>query len=182
MQRHVLIPGALLLGAFILGSSLASQTAQEPSLQQAESLKAFLQRYLGKPDPGFKQVSPTRYSSAFVDLNDDGTKEVIAYITGRDWCGTGGCTMLILIPEGGSYKAITRVPAVRLPVRMLATKSNAWHDISVVARINGTEPLYEAILSFDGKSYPNQCLRGVSSGKAQGRIVMRVTAKDEPLY
>jgi hypothetical protein len=68
----------------------------------------------------------------------------------------------------------------------LATKSNGWYDIGVVARKNGTEPLYEAILSFDGKSYPCSVSEGDESElfdeKAPRRIVMPATAKDEPLY
>jgi hypothetical protein len=116
-------------------------------------------------------------------LRDDGTKEVIVYLSSDGWCGTGGCTMLILAPEGTSYRVVTKVPAVRLPIRALDTKSNGWRDIGVVARKSGIEPLYEAILSFDGTSYPRSVSEaGESNGKAQGKIVMPATAKDKPLY
>ena len=93
--------------------------------KQAESLKSFLQSYLGKPYPPFERDGPTRYSSAFVDLKDDGTKEVIVYVSGRAWCGSGGCIMLILSPEGTSYKVVTRTTITRPPIRILNTKSNA---------------------------------------------------------
>ena len=41
-----------------------------------DRLTKFLQSYLGEPYPPFEKQGATRYSSAFVDLKDDGTKEV----------------------------------------------------------------------------------------------------------
>jgi hypothetical protein len=94
-----------------------------------------------------------------VDLQDDGTKEVIVYIGGRGWRGSGGCVMLILAPDGGSYRVVTKTTVTRLPIRVLTTKSNGWHDITVIARINGIEPLYETVLVFDGKKPIQRCHR-----------------------
>jgi len=147
-----------------------------------ERLTRFLQKYIGIPT---EETKTTRYSAAFVDLRDDQTKDVLIYLSSDGWCGTGGCTMLILAPEGTFYRVVTKIPAVRLPIRLLATKSNGWHDIGVVARRNGTEPLYEAILSSDGKSYPPSVSEagGAELEKIMpGRIVMPATAKDQPLY
>jgi hypothetical protein len=145
-----------------------------------DPLTLFLQNYVGTPD---EETKTTEYAVAFVDLKDDGTKEPIVYLSSDGWCGTGGCTLLILAPEGTSYRVVTRVPAVRLPIRVLDAKSNGWRDIGAVARKSGNEPLYEAVLSFDGKSYPISVpAAGKSNGKAQGKIVMPATAKAKPLY
>src|SRR5579859_3880939 len=114
----------------------------------------FLRNYLGEPYPPFEEQGPTRYSSAFVDLKDDGTKAVIVYVSGRGWCGTGGCVMLILAPEGASYRVVTKTTITRPPIRVLATKSNGWHDISVVVSGGGIS-VHEVELSFDGKTYPS---------------------------
>jgi hypothetical protein len=140
----------------------------------------FLQNYIGTPD---EETKKTEYAAVFVDLKDDGTNEAIVYLSSDGWCGTGGCTMLILAPEGKSYRVVTKVPAVRLPIRVLDAKSNGWRDIGIVARKSGVEPLYEAILSFDGKSYRiSVSAAGESNGKPQGKIVMPATAKAKPLY
>jgi hypothetical protein len=145
-----------------------------------DPLTLFLQNYVGTPD---EETKTTEYAVAFVDLKDDGTKEPIVYLSSDGWCGTGGCTLLILAPEGTSYRVVTRVPAVRLPIRVLDAKSKGWRDIGVVARKSGVEPLYEAILSFDGESYPISVSEaGESNGKVQGKIVMPATAKAKPLY
>ena len=104
-----------------------------------DPLTLFLQNYVGTRD---EETKKTEYAAVFVNLKDDGTKEVIVYLS--SWCGTGGCTMLILAPGGTSYRVVTKVPAVRLPIRVLDAKSNGWRDIGVVARKSGVEPLYEA--------------------------------------
>ena len=155
-----------------------AQLQHRPSATQDSSLKKFLQNYEGS---SADEVSETRYSAAFVDLRENGAQQVIVYLTGN-WCGTGGCTMLILAPEGTSYKVVTKTTVTRLPIRMLATKSNGWHDISVVARTNGVEPLYDSILSFDGKTYPGSPPARRLGGKVEGKIVIPVTADDIPLY
>ncbi len=171
-------------GALAFAPTVVAQTLKEP-LPQAESLKFFLQKYLGELDPSFEKEAATRYSSAFVDLKDDGTKEVIVYVSGRRWCGTGGCVMLILAPEGASYRVVTETTVTRLPICVLSTKSNGWHDIGVMARTSGVEPLYEAMLSFDGRTYPSNPTVPPArrlNGKVRGRTVITVTTKDQRLY
>jgi len=176
---------AALIGGLWSTTRCFSQTQKELTPNQAEFLKSFLQNYLGKPYAPFEREGATRYSSAFVDLKGDGTKEVIVYISGRAWCGSGGCVALILIPEGTSYGVVTETTVTRLPIRILNTKSNGWHDISVVVAGGGIQPGYEAILSFDGKTYPSNPTVAParrSSGEIQGKIVLPVTAEEQLLY
>lgn len=40
------------------------------------------------------------YAQASVDLNGDGTDEVLAYVMGPMVCGSGGCNLYVLAPEG----------------------------------------------------------------------------------
>ncbi len=49
-----------------------------------------------------------RFASALVDVMDDGTKEVIVYVRGRGRCGSGGCVMLILAPEGEPTESLQK--------------------------------------------------------------------------
>jgi hypothetical protein len=98
--------------------------------------KKFLQGYVGVPTDENKT---TRYSAAFVDLRGDGTQEIIVYLTSKAWCGTGGCTTLILAPEGPSYRVVTRITVTRPPIRILDAKSNGRHDIGVQVRGGGTQ-------------------------------------------
>lgn len=40
------------------------------------------------------------YAQASVDLNGDGTDEVLAYVMGPMVCGSGGCNLYVLAREG----------------------------------------------------------------------------------
>ena len=182
---HSMMIVALVVGSTFLVAGCLAQPQHQPSSSQDDPLKKFLQEYLGEPYPPFEQEGATRYSSVLVDLKDDGTKEVIVYVTGRMWCGSGGCPMLVLAPEGTSYRVVTRTTITRLPIRVLATKSNGWHDIGVVVAGGGIQLGYEAELSFDSKTYPSNPSMPPArrlNGRIRGKIVIPVTAKDKPLY
>jgi hypothetical protein len=168
-----------------LSATCLAQPQHQPSASRDNPLAKFLRKYLPEPYPAFEREGATRYSSVPVDLKDDGSKEVIVYISGRGWCGSGGCRMLILYPEGGSYRVVTETTITRLPIRVLATKSNGWHDISVVVAGGGIRPGYEAVLSFDGKTYPgNPSVPPARrlEGEVEGKTVMPSTAEGMPLY
>lgn len=177
------------IAAFVVGLAFAlccvAQTAHETIPKQADPLKTSLRKYLGEPEAAFEQDGPTRYSSVFADLKGDGSKQTIVYITGRGWCGSGGCVMLILDSDGASYKLVTQTTVTRLPVRILSSKSNSWHDLSVVVAGGGIQPGYEALLSFDGKTYPTNPTVPPArplKDKVEGRTVLSSATKDEPLY
>ena len=93
-----------------------------------ESLKSFLQTYL-KSSPPSEWDRTTRYVRAFFDLDGDGNPEAIVYVSGRGWCGTGGCVMLILRRNGSSFKVVARTTITRPPIRVLETTSRGWRDV-----------------------------------------------------
>lgn len=112
------------------------------------SLPDFILRYL-RLEPG----ETIRYVDATVDLNSDGKKEVLVYVVGRNWCGSGGCPLIILTPEASSYRVVTKTTVTRTPIRVLDGTSSGWRNLGVGVSGGGT-PGYEAELSFDGNSYP----------------------------
>jgi hypothetical protein len=180
MQRAFSL--AFLIVLFVI-SSIAFCLAQKPNRSnsdQENSLRIFLRDYL-KSSPDY---ATTRYVSTFVNLQDAKAKDAIVYFTDQDSCGSGGCTTLILAPSGTSYKVVTSITIGWPPIRVLASKSNGWHDIGVWVQGGGIQPGYEAILSFDGVSYPTN--PSVSPAKraasnTQGRIVIPVAAPGKPL-
>jgi len=148
---------------------LLTNTTQHPSASQA-AVRKFLQAYDSEGDPSPDRT--TYYFAAFVDLQDNGTQDVIVYFTdSRSWCGTGGCTTLVLIPVGESYRVVSKIVTTRPPIRVLDTKSHGWHDLAVRAQWDDV-PAYEAKLSFNGKSYPFS----TSSSRTQ-RLEERVSGK-----
>lgn len=113
-----------------------------------ESLRTFLKTQLKNPD------LTTRVTSASVDVGD-GAREILAYVSGNGWCGSGGCHLLILMKEGSSYKMIGRVTIVHPPIRLIDTKSHGLPIIGVLVAGGGITPGYESMLSFDGQRYPS---------------------------
>jgi hypothetical protein len=180
MLRKLFCVVILVTCCVFLAAACFAHPQYQPSSNQEDSLTTFLRDYVGNSEVG----KTTRYSSALVDLKDDGAREVIVYLTGDGWCGTGGCTTLVLEPEGPSYRVVTKITITRPPIRVLTSRSNGWHDISVVARINGIEPAHDAVLSFDGKSYPGNPTAPPSRKKtaAGGKIVVPYAGEGTPLF
>lgn len=150
-----------------------------------ESVRKVLQNYLGPRD----ENQTTGYADAYVDLNDDGKKEVIVYVVGRGWCGSGGCPTLVLAPEDSSYRLVTKISITRPPIRVLTRKTRGWHGLSVWVQGGGVQPGYEAELLFDGKTYPqNPSVPPAKrlAGKVAAQIVIPASVNNiknaKPLY
>lgn len=181
MRRHVL---SFLLIFWICASSCFSQLRPAQNHPgEKDRLKRFLQQYLR--DSQTPEDNTTRYTVAFVDLKDNGAKDVIVYITGQRWCGSGGCTTLVLAPVGSSYGVNSKIVVTRPPIRVLPTKSHGWHDIAVRVQGGGDVNAYEVKLTFDGKSYPISPShhRGRRlENEVLGREIIPVGAEGELLY
>ncbi len=150
-------------------------TGQSPEGSQTahQSIDVFLENYLGPPSS--TENTGKRYATALVDLRDDGKKEVIVYIMDNDWCGTGGCTTLILEPADSLYRIVTKMTVVQLPIRVLKSKTNGWHDLGVWVQRGGIQSGYESKLAFDGETYPgNPTLvePPIAKKKAPGKVVI----------
>ena len=116
-------------GVFLALSDCRAQSQHELNAGETDSLERFLRNYLKNEYVGNDLT--TRYSAALVKLTNGNEPDVIVYITGRTWCGSGGCKMLVLVPERASYEVVTETTVTRLPIRLLATMSHGWHDIGV---------------------------------------------------
>ena len=89
------------------------------------------------------------YQSAMVDLNGDGQEDAVVLLSGTDWCGTGGCTMLIFKNDRGGYLLLSRSTVTRSPIRISPAVTNGWKDLIVSARGQG-----DTLMQFDGSAYP----------------------------
>lgn len=115
----------------------------------------------------------TDYKSASTDLSGDGSDETIILATQADFCGSGGCVMLILSPAGRSYRVVTRTTVTRAPIRMLASSSYGWRDISVMIGGGGVR-WQEVRLRFDGRRYPTNptVIPAIPVSQTAGRILI----------
>ena len=109
-----------------------------------ESIPAFLRDHAGEGEGTWR--------AAAVDLDGDGADEVVAYVMGGMWCGSGGCNALILAPEGDGWRVVTETSVTQTPIRVLDTSTNGWRDLSVGVGGGGRES-GQVRLTFDGAGY-----------------------------
>ena len=112
---------------------------------EADPIRAFVHRTLGT----------STYKRIDTDLNGDGRKESFIYITDPNYCGSGGCTLVILSPVKSGYRVVMHSTVTQLPIRLLTTSSHGWRDIGVTVQGGGITHPYEARLRFDGRRYPS---------------------------
>ncbi|MPS68723.1 MAG: hypothetical protein E2586_09520 [Novosphingobium sp.] len=103
-----------------------------------------------------------QYAAAETDLDGDGTPEVLVYLGGPMFCGTGGCNLVVLKREGADLRKVSETSVVQLPVGVLESKSHGWRDLAVTVSGGG---MAEGVsrLRFTGKSYPTNASVEVSA-------------------
>lgn len=139
-----------LIAATAMGWQASAATAEQTA--RDASLMAFLKLQLGPPDPAIEDRggTATQVQFAWADLNGDGSPEAVVYVSGRRWCGTGGCNLMILQREGETYRLRGKLTVTRPPVGLLAQRTSGWHDLAV--SIGGVAG-YRAVVPFDGQRY-----------------------------
>lgn len=183
---------ALYLVAVVIYAALGVLSSSEcvagqprpPTATEELSLKSFLQDYFGSRRK-IAPYRPTRYAAAFVKLGEDNKEKAIVYMMGDDWCGSGGCSTYILDPQGASFRVISAMTIVHLPIRMLDSQTHGWHDLGVWEQGGGILPGYEALLPFNGTKYPGNPSMPPARrlhGKAKGTMVIPTTAEGTPLF
>lgn len=122
----------------------------------------------------FSEQADIDYQQARVDLNNDGIDDVLVLLQGQEWCGSGGCTFLVLeglkgSGEGGltAYKILSQSTVTRPPIRVSERANEGWKNLIVYS--DGEERL----LAFDGKRYPpNPSLESVASAEEREQAVL----------
>lgn len=117
----------------------------------SQDLRLFLQKYCQGGDPAPDRT--TRYSVASVSL-DDRTQMDLVYISGDEWCGSGGCFAVLLEPGGLSFKVIQKFTLARLPIKVLPSLTHGWHDLAMPVQGGGI-PGHVAVLQYNGSKYPS---------------------------
>ena len=172
--------GVLATCALMLTSPVASAQVKPDS--QEESLRRFLRRWARDHNAAARD---TRYVRAWVNLRGEGAQQVIVYVEGQSWCGSGGCTMLVLAREGGGFRIVGYSTITHPPIRILAHVTNGWHDIGVSVRGGGVIPGYDAGLPFDGEKYPlNPSVPPARKATGEPVIATVITGEEpgQPLY
>lgn len=119
--------------------------SQSTDEQTANNLKVFLKNYVND-DYSFLQDMDKQFQFYKTDLNGDGNDEIFVRLMGPYFCGSGGCTFLLLDKYG---EVITKFTVTRAPIFIEPTKVNDWHLLLVKDSGVFKE------LRFEGGTYPS---------------------------
>lgn len=87
----------------------------------------------------------------------------VVYLHSNDWCGTSGCTLLIIANEGGKRKEVGGF-TTQLPVWLLGHSKSGYPVFNVRHYGGGSFKVYCGMLRFDGHKYVEDTPR-----RAKGR-------------
>ncbi len=97
-------------------------------------------------------VGRARYVYGRIDLNEDGEDEVLVYLLGSIFCGTGGCNLLVFTHPADGYTLVNDFPISREPVIVSPRKTAGWHDL-IRLESGGGAPASYVRHTFDGTKY-----------------------------
>jgi hypothetical protein len=132
--------------AFFVWSVPPAVSADE--MRVREFIAAWVEERIGRADPG-----ETELSIGFYDLDFDRVDEAFVLFSGRDWCGSGGCKLLVLRPGVEDYHIIMQSTVTRPPIGVLRSYTNGFRDIFVHIGGGGL-PFAPVVMRFDGRTYP----------------------------
>jgi len=93
------------------------------------------------------------FEYALVDLNEDGIVDAVVLLTGQHWCGSGGCSLLILRGHAGAFTVVSTSTISNQPIKLSPEKQNGWHTLLVSVKGGGIEPGF-VVMPFNGRKYP----------------------------
>lgn len=97
--------------------------SQSTDEQTANNIRNFLTNVYLKDDLQFLEPNDRKFQFYKIDLNDDGNEEIFVRFLSSYFCGSGGCTFLLLDKYG---EVITKFTVTRAPIFVEPTKENGW--------------------------------------------------------
>ena len=94
------------------------------------------------------------FQYALVDLNDDGISDAVILIADHRYCGSGGCSMIVLKGIAGGFELISSNTLSREPVAVLPETRLGWHTLAILVSGGGVKT-GSALMRFDGTRYPS---------------------------
>jgi heat shock protein HslJ len=148
--------------------SIPFETTADPRLEAA--IRAAEPAYTSRVVDAEGGVGRARYVYNRLDLNGDGRREVLVYLLGAMFCGTGGCNLLLFTEVDGGYRLVQRFIRSRLPVIVSEGKTSGWADLSY-QQSGGGGPAEYVRFGFDGGKYVERERMPLDRQPAGGRYL-----------
>lgn len=131
------------------------------------ALSAAVQGYAEKK--GQHERPPFRY--AVTDLDGDGRADAIVLLLGGDWCGSGGCNMLVFRGTKDGFTLVSASTITNEPIRVSPENMHGWRTLIVRTKGRG-----DVLMRFNGARYPLNPSRQPKATPAQvsaAQVVMK---------
>ncbi|WP_074928113.1 COG3650 family protein [Enterovibrio norvegicus] len=138
---------SLMVGNHAEASNAPAKNGVNGSATRNPKVDAALKAYLGE---ALDKIDPVTYRWLTQDLNQDGQDELLVI---TDWCGSGGCTLLVFANNKGDWQFNSRITLVHLPFQMSNATSQGWHNLIMPVGGGGAKPATH-VLKFNGQRYP----------------------------
>jgi uncharacterized protein YecT (DUF1311 family) len=113
--------------------------------QDTQRLQDAVKAHVGPADD-----KPPMFRHAFTDLDGDGVLDAVVLMSGSEWCGSGGCNMLVFRGTKAGFTFLCSSTVTSEPIRVSTEKSFGWKTLIVSSRGKG-----DVLMPFDGKRYPS---------------------------
>ncbi len=123
MLRYLLI-------AYVLSLPATAASAEPP-----RALSDAVEKYVYQNITDVASEESFRF--ALVDLNGDGRADAITLMAGPDWCGSGGCTMLIFRGVETGFEFVSKVTITNPPIRVSKNAVRGWRTLIVFSKGKG---------------------------------------------
>ncbi|SEJ21180.1 hypothetical protein SAMN05192553_102946 [Cyclobacterium xiamenense] len=137
--------GNAIIAIFLIAGSFEDQSGVLSQDDDIENITTVLRTEFGE-----KSAFPRRFIYDKVELNGDEQPEYLIGLIGPDFCGTGGCTMLVLSDK---LKVMAKMTLVKYPVYVgqdsPEEKTNGFQNIYV-----RTGEVGFVKVAWNGKTYP----------------------------
>lgn len=136
--------------ALVCGTALATEaTALRQAMAKHDT--AVIEREHKLYGATLRKIDPSTYKFkyALVDLNGDGINDAVVYLTGNNWCGSGGCTMRVMKGTKSGFVYLSGTLRVFTPIEVLTPKSHGWKSLAIGLRSGSL-----GVLKFNGQRYP----------------------------
>ncbi|WP_417870542.1 COG3650 family protein [Vibrio furnissii] len=120
---------------------IASRDDYEEDVDQA--LRRYFALHHTAPDN-------TQYRWLKYDLTGDNQPELLVQL---DWCGSGGCTLLVFQQQNQEWRFNSRITLVRTPFQLGKHNTHGWQDLMLPVSGGGAQAATHR-LQYNGISYP----------------------------
>ena len=114
--------------------------------QMAANIKNFLTQDYLKSDLATMTENDRKFQFYKVDINGDNKDEYFVNFMSPYFCGTGGCTVLLLDHESN---VINRLTVMETPIYLEKSTTNGWKDILVFSKRK------LKVLKYNNGKYPS---------------------------